>query len=134
LAGPREDEKIKQINQLLQDHLKQYGFSAGLVFNKATKECMGRAGLVYLDFQGPPDTEIAIFLLKPFWKQGYGFEIVQGLVKYAKEVLKKDQIFATIDPNNTGIHKIVTRLKMQFVKEVYYSTLDKYVHLYKKAI
>lgn len=130
--GPWSDTKINTILNKLQQHLISYGFSVGPVFEKHTNKCIGRAGLVYHDFNGPPDIEFAIFLLKPFWNKGYGTEICRALIEYAFNVLNTTNIFATIDSENQGVIKILKKLGMNFVKEEYYSTHDKIVQLYVK--
>lgn len=131
-GGPREDNKIYSISNALQNQQEQYGFSVGPVFNKKTNECMGRAGLAYVDFKGPPDVELAIFLYKQFWNKGYATEICNAIIDYAFNVLNKDYIFATIDPKNGAITRVLTKIGMKFVKEDYYDTLEKSVHFYVK--
>lgn len=131
-GGPREDLKIKEVLDLLYNHLKQYEFSQGLVFIKETKECIGRAGLVHLDFKSVPDLEVAYFLLEPYTRKGYATELGEALLAYAFNILKAPRVFATVDPKNVASCRVSEKLKMQFDREDIYETLNKSVRYYVK--
>ncbi|MFN8769381.1 MAG: GNAT family N-acetyltransferase [Neisseriaceae bacterium] len=131
-GGPREDKKINEIFNLGIDHMQKYGFSVGLVYEKDTGDCIGRAGLVHLDFNGPPDVELAIFLLPAYWVKGYAIELGKNLIKYTFEVLNCSRIFGTVDPNNIAACKLAEKIGLTFDKEVFYESLNKNVNYYIK--
>lgn len=69
-GGPRDEEKIREIFNLLLNQQEQYGFSVGPVFLKESGECIGRAGLVHLDFKPVLDVELVCFFTSPsYWKR-----------------------------------------------------------------
>jgi len=130
--GPRDDKKINEVFNLITDHMQKYGFSVGPVYEKATGDCIGRAGLVHLDFKGPPDVELAVFLLPAYWKKGYGLELWENLIKYTFEVLNCSRVFATVDHNNIAACKISEKLGMVFDREDIHESVAKKVNFYIK--
>jgi ribosomal-protein-alanine N-acetyltransferase len=132
-GGPREDEGIKKIFDLLITHQEKYGFSTGLVFLKQTKEVIGRAGLVHLDFKPVEDIEIGYFIAKPYCGSGYATELGEALIKYAFDILHVSRIYATIDPKNTASCRVSEKLHLTFEKQDTYDTLRKVVNFYTKT-
>lgn len=130
-GGPRDDEKIKEVFNLLLNQLEQYGFSVGLVYLKETDELIGRAGLVNLDFKPVKEVEIACFLLRPYTGKGYAKELCEVLIEYAFSILKAPKVFATVDPKNVAACQ-VEKLGMKLEKEDVYETLGKIVRFYVK--
>lgn len=130
-GGPRNDEKIKEIFNLLMHQQKQYGFSVGPVYLKETEECIGRAGLVNLDFKPVQDVELACFLFQSHTRKGYARELCEALIEYAFNVLKSPRVFATVDPVNVAACQ-VEKLGMMLDREGIYETLGKTVRFYVK--
>lgn len=131
-GGPRNDEDIERITNLLYNHFNTYGFSAGLIFLKETNIIIGRGGLSYLDFKGPPDVELFYFLYKPYWNKGYATELGNALIDYAFEKLDCNKVYTTIDPDNVASETVSKKLGMTLEKTDTYNTLNKTVMYYVK--
>ena len=132
-GGPREDIKIHAVLDLLSSHLEQYGFSQGPVFIKDTREFIGRAGLVHLDFKPTPDVELGYFILQPYAGKGYATELGTALITHAFNVLKSPRVFATVDPKNFASCRVSEKLGMVFERDDVYETLNKTVRFYVKT-
>ena len=130
-GGPRDEEKIKEIFNLLLNQQEQYGFSVGPVYLKKTGELIGRAGLVNLDFKPAFDVGLACFLLQSHTRKGYARELCEALIEYAFTVLKTPRVYATVDPENVAACQ-VEKLGMMFERENVYETLNKTVRFYVK--
>lgn len=96
-------------------HQEQFGFSVGTVFHKATGSFMGRAGLVHLGGDRThPEIEIDCFLLKPWWRQHYASELLQGFFNWGFEHLSIPRIVATVYPVNFRAKQLAEQAGMQF--------------------
>ncbi len=134
-GGPLEDNKIQELFSQYIWHMNQYGFSIGPVYEKSTGSCIGRAGLIHLDFGNSdisPDIEIASLLFSQYWGKGYATELCENLIRYAFTVLNYPKVFATVDPNNIASCKVCEKLGMTFYKKEIYKRLDKKVNFYIK--
>lgn len=131
-GGPRADDKISMTLEKLYNHLLRYGFSQGPVFEKKTGTCIGRAGLVHLDFKETPDLELGYFILPEYWGKGLATELAIGLLDYAFNVLNCPRVFATVDPKNIASCRVSEKLHMRIEKEDLYETLNKRVRFYVK--
>ncbi len=123
-GGPRDEERIREIFNLLLNQQEQYGFSVGPVYLKETGELIGRAGLVNLDFKPVLDVELACFLLRPHTGKGYSRELCEALIKYAFHSLKAPKVYATVDPKNVAACR-VEKLGMTLEKKMCMKLLER---------
>ncbi len=130
LGGPRTDEKIAEVNNLVYEHLCRYGFSAGLVYEKSSGNCIGRAGIIHLDFEDVPEVELACFLLKNYWRKGYATELSHAFLDYAFNHIKTPSVYCTVDPDNIASYTLVEKFDFTFEKTAMYQTLNKLVKFY----
>jgi len=75
--------------------------------------------------------EIGYRLLKEYWRQGYGKEVTNGLIKYAFEELKLKEIVAYVDKKNITSVRILDST-FNFIKEIYNeqdNCIDRYYKL-----
>ncbi|WP_335964451.1 GNAT family N-acetyltransferase [Galbibacter sp. PAP.153] len=75
--------------------------------------------------------EIGYRLLKEYWKQGFGKEVTNGLIKYAFEEKKIREIVAYVDKNNLTSVRILDST-FRFIKEIYNeqdNCIDRYYKL-----
>lgn len=75
--------------------------------------------------------EIGYRLLKDYWKQGYGKEVTNGVIKYAFEELKLKEIVAYVDKQNLSSVRILEST-FNFIKEIYNeqdNCIDRYYKL-----
>ena len=64
------------------------------------------------------ENEIGYRFLESHWRNGYGKEIVKGLIKYAFSKTSANSLFAYVHTENTGSIKILEKY-FAFVKEVW---------------
>jgi len=83
------------------------------VERKLDNEFLGTVALVKDEDN---EDEIGFRFLEKFWNKGYGFEVCQGLITYAKQI-GISKLIANVVDVNVGSAKIVERLNFTFVKE-----------------
>jgi [ribosomal protein S5]-alanine N-acetyltransferase len=111
------------------NHQKKHGFSLGCVFKKDNLKFIGRAGLIYKNYDDQQtEIEIAYALLPEYWRQGYATEIVLNLIQWAHESLQITAIVAVVNPDNFGSKKVLTKAGMTLSREEFYN--DKPVEIW----
>jgi RimJ/RimL family protein N-acetyltransferase len=97
-------------------NLREYGYGTGAVIERATGLLIGWAG-----FARPAnDPEEIIFgLAADRWKQGFGGEILSGLLDHADRVVRADIVRATVDPANSASIHLLTRHRFQLAERAY---------------
>jgi len=99
-------------------YAEKYGFSFGLVYEKASGNFIGRAGIshnAYDDSQ--PDIEIGYRLYKKYWNKGYATELATALIDWGFFHLNIERICGFAQPNNTSSRNILEKIGMHFVRE-----------------
>lgn len=81
---------------------------------KQTKEFVGTVALVK---HGKED-EIGYRFIEDFWGNGYGFEVVKGLLTYCKS-LGMEKVVAFAAKENIASTKILEKLNFEYVKDTY---------------
>jgi len=61
--------------------------------------------------------EIGYRFLEKYWKNGYGTEILKGMVLYAQKI-KLPSLIAYVSPNNVGSEKIIKGAGFKFLESV----------------
>ena len=106
------DENKEELPKLIDFYSKTHNdFWIYAVERKVDATFLGTVALVKDD---EDNDEIGYRLLEEFWGYGYGFEIVEGLVKYCK---KKglSKIIACVAIKNIASTKIIEKLGFEFV-------------------
>ncbi len=95
---------------------------------KSNRDFIGTVALVK---NQKGEYEIGYRLLKTYWRQGYGKEVSNGLIKYAFEELRLKEIVAYVDKNNITSVRILDST-FNFIKEIYNeqdNCIDRYYKL-----
>lgn len=95
------------------------------------KDSSNFIGTIALVRNEKDEYEIGYRLLKEYWRQGYGKEVTNGLIKYAFEVKKIKEIVAYVDKNNITSVRILDST-FNFIKEFYNeedNCIDRYYKL-----
>lgn len=95
---------------------------------KSNRDFIGTVALVK---NQKGEYEIGYRLLKTYWRQGYGKEVSNGLIKYAFEELHLKEIVAYVDKNNITSVRILDST-FNFIKEIYNeqdNCIDRYYKL-----
>ncbi|NKE04082.1 GNAT family N-acetyltransferase [Bacillus selenatarsenatis] len=76
---------------------------------KGTKKVIGNALFMVRD-QDFKTVEIGYFINSNYWKQGYGIEIVKGLLDFGFNTMDVHRIYAVCDAENTGSIKLLSKI------------------------
>ncbi len=101
-------------------HQEKFGYSQWAVFEKKSKEFVGRAGLTKraLTQEIGEQAEIRFALLPEFWGQGYASELTQALIKFAFEELDLQILAASYGVKNAKSARILTKNGFKFIKNI----------------
>lgn len=80
-------------------------------------ELVGVSGLFEMTNEYEGSFEINYRFPKEYWGQGYGTEVANGILKYAKATLNIKELFAVVDPANSRSQRVLKKIGMQFHAE-----------------
>jgi len=84
-SNPGEIQTPQQVERFLKiatEYQEKYGFGFCAVFEKASGDFVGQAGLFHIGYDDErPDIEIAYRLHKQFWSNGYATELARALIQ-----------------------------------------------------
>ncbi|MEL4307778.1 GNAT family N-acetyltransferase [Joostella sp. CR20] len=123
-----EENKKDLLNILKFYKLPKNDFWVWAITLSATEQFIGTIALVRNE---KDEYEIGYRLLKEHWRQGYGKEVTNGLIKYAFEVKKIKEIVAYVDKENVTSVRILDST-FNFIKEFYNeedNCIDRYYKL-----
>lgn len=63
------------------------------------------------------DDEIGYRFLEEYWGNGYGSEIIDGMIKHAKKI-KISSLIAYVSPDNRASEKIIKGANFKFIKSI----------------
>lgn len=113
------DEESLDMLHRMKDELDQYGYGVYAVERKEDHHFIGFIGFHHyqLDIDDSPEIEILWRLIPEVWGQGYATEAASACLKYAKEVLKLENIYAFTSLPNKASEKVMQKIGMKWVKE-----------------
>jgi [ribosomal protein S5]-alanine N-acetyltransferase len=124
-TGARTRAEVEKSLQLFINHYQKHSFSLGSVFEKATRQFIGRAGLIYLALNDTQsDIEIGYALLKPYWGKGYATELTKALIEWAFSNLSVDKLMGVTRPENKNSRRVLEKAGMHFVKMAHYNGIE----------
>ena len=133
---PRNEAEVRDylnwaITSAEAEERKDYEFAVVL---KTDNTLIGSASL----FNVPDNPEIGWMVHRNYWRQGYGTEIGETMLKLGFDVLKLRRIIAGCNARNQGSYKIMEKIKMRreahFVKaqlgssSLNYEWCDRYIY------
>lgn len=125
LGGVRNRDTTRQWLEQDIAHYKKHGFCLGSVFEKESKAFIGRAGLVYLNYDdNQQDIEVGYELKRNFWNKGYASELVQALINWGFAHLNVDRLVAITRPENQKSQRVLEKTKMQYEKKIRFHNED----------
>lgn len=81
---------------------------------KQTKEFVGTVALV----KHNEEDEIGYRFIEDFWRKGFGFEVVEGLLKFCKSI-NIEKVIAFAAKDNIASTRILERLNFKYVKDTF---------------
>lgn len=131
----REEEAAYEANYIE----KVYGFydyGMWLVFDKESKELIGRAGVESRggiehssrreddDYRSDPDTvELGYAIKEEYQNQGYATEVCKAIIDYTFHTLHKKRIYAQVDKENIPSVKLLKKLNFKQIDDELYEIL-----------
>lgn len=86
-----------------------------VMFAIVHKELQQLIGLINLNLSIPYQRgELAYWIGKPYWGNGYGTEAAKALLKYGFNQLKLNKIFAASFTSNTGSWKVMEKIGLKY--------------------
>ncbi len=99
--GVREKNEVRVGLEKAIRHYEKHQFSLGSVYLKDSQRFIGRAGLIYLNYDDQqPHVELAYALLPEFWGKGYATELAKSLVIWGFAHLSIQKLIAVVHPEN----------------------------------
>ncbi|WP_199915441.1 GNAT family N-acetyltransferase [Aquimarina spinulae] len=108
-------------NNLIQSY-KENGFGLWVIVLKETGTSIGMCGLVNRDTL--EDIDIGFAMLPEHLGLGYGYEVANATMNYAKNTLHLDKIVGITNPNNIASIKLLNKIGLRFVKTIELSEKD----------
>ena len=115
-SGPRTKETVRDATESAIKHYEDHGFSMCMLYEKASGNFIGQAGLIYLAYNDKqPDIEVGYRLHKRYWGRGFATEIAKALISWGFQHLPIDHLIAVINPDNTKSEAVLKKLGMHYV-------------------
>lgn len=112
-------------NYLINGPLKSYqenGYGLWLIQLKTSDTPIGMCGIINRSILEYPD--IGFALLPEYSNKGYGYEMANATMQFAKNHLQLSTIVAITDPQNKASIKLLTKIGLQFKKVLKLSKED----------
>jgi RimJ/RimL family protein N-acetyltransferase len=93
---------------------EKFGFGLYAVELKEQRIPIGMCGVLKRDTLPHPD--IGFAFLPAYWNQGYAFESAAAVMRYAREVLRLNQVLAITTPENEASAKLLDKIGLRFEK------------------
>lgn len=106
---------------------ESHGFGPWAVIHQG--QLIGYAGLDNRVAEEIEQVQITFRLAESYWGKGFATELALAIRDYAFHHLKIPSLIAIVDPENLASIYTISKIGMQFEKEVVYGGL--YLHLYK---
>ncbi len=99
-----------------------YGYGLWTVILKETGQIIGRAGLSVREGYDIP--ELGFLIDVSYQKQGYGFEVCDAILHYARDQLEFEKVQALVDERNMVSVHLLEKLGFKFDRDVTESGCD----------
>lgn len=110
-----EEEKQYELNYI-QYIYKLYGFGMWLIYDKISKDLIGRAGIEIRDTcLEDNQAELGFCIASDRWGQGLAYEVCSEIVKLARDEYSLDSLIARCDPANSASRGLLEKLGFEFI-------------------
>lgn len=111
--GIRNKEEVTVGLEKAINHYKKHNLSLGCVYLENSNEFIGRAGLIYLNYDdNQPDIELAYAILPKYWGKGYATELTKSLIHWGFESFSIQKIIAVVHPKNDASQNVLIKSGM----------------------
>ena len=89
------------------------------IIELTTHALIGYGGILPCNFLGKNEYEFGFVFAKEHWGKGFATEIGKAQIMHVFNTTNQDRILATTAPNNQGSIKVLTKLGLQFTKQIH---------------
>ncbi|WP_115712647.1 GNAT family N-acetyltransferase [Legionella sainthelensi] len=119
--GKRDKNEVRVGLEKAIHHFQKHQFSLGSVFVKDSHEFIGRAGMIYFNYDdNQSEVEIAYALLPQYWGRGYATEITTSLIQFAFRDFNMQKLIAVVHPENTSSQNVLIKSGMSHAGKINY--------------
>lgn len=113
-GGPREKSELIEEFRSIAENPSKLEYDLWSIELRANHEIIGQAGFIPKEVKGKEYIELNYYIDKTKWGKGYGKEIAQGLLDYAFNVKKLDNVIAILDPKNEPSKAVAKAIGMKY--------------------
>jgi len=114
LGGVRSVAWIAERHDQAIAHWQTHGFGEYLLFDRVTREFVGRVLLRELEIQGARHVELGYAFLPQYWNRGFGTEAANAVINIGFQTIGLDHIIAFALPTNRASSRIMEKIGMRF--------------------
>ncbi|OLS33559.1 GNAT family N-acetyltransferase [Bacillus sp. MRMR6] len=118
----RENTRVENANEL-EKIINEYALSETnrtiMGISKSSDETCSLVGACAVIKRDVECFEVGYRLLEKYWGNGFGLEILEGLITYCLTDLGATELIAEVDKENIYSVRILEKSSMNFVKEYY---------------
>ncbi|QLZ68961.1 GNAT family acetyltransferase [Legionella sp. PC1000] len=119
--GKRDKNEVMVGLEKAINHFQKHQFSLGSVYTKDSHEFIGRAGLIYFNYDdNQSEVEVAYALLPQYWGKGYATEITMSLIQFGFRDIKIRKLIAVVHPENTSSQNVLKKCGMSNMGKINY--------------
>lgn len=109
-GSTHQPEQVERFLTIAMAYQERHGIGFCSVFEKASGEFVGQAGLFHLGFDDTqPDIEVAYRLLPKFWGKGYATELTKALIHWGFTHLPVKKLVAAAHSNNLASQHVLKK-------------------------
>ena len=109
-----QKEKEYQLNYINYIY-KLYGFGMWLIYDKMSKDLIGRAGIEVRDTCDKGNqAELGFCIASDRWGQGLAYEVCSEIIRLAREEYQLSSLIARCDPANISSRRLLEKLGFEF--------------------
>jgi RimJ/RimL family protein N-acetyltransferase len=110
---------MEECQNYIRQHFKLTEYLTGIatLWEKATEEVIGVAGLIPCRPLGKEDMELGFVLARSAWGKGYATEIGKAQIDFGFDTLKLDRLIAMVHPDNRASEHVIVKLGLHFQTE-----------------
>lgn len=117
LEAPYDEAKSLERLKHNVDLWAEHGHGQWLFFGKETENIIGRSGVRYMQVNQVWEYELGYWILPPFWRKGFGFEMAHKSLEIAKSLGIESVVAFALTENVKSIG-LMRKLGFQFEKEI----------------
>ncbi len=112
------EQTREELEWFLEGHPRDARLGLWAATLKSDGSFVGRCGLLPWEIDGQTEIEIAYMIDKPYWRQGFGAEAAQGLVRHGFAVTDAERLIALTDHRHTASIKTAEAAGLTFWKDI----------------